>query len=232
MTLATRVKSRRRTGPKPTAPPRGNGRPAPMASCNRVTLPSLDPEVALMLRVQDDQPGAFAELVERYWTRIFGRFYRSLSDREEAEDLAQEVFLRLYRSRKRYQPRARFGTWLFHIAQNVARNALRSRRRHPSVRLNPLVGAEDDGAGLPYLTDRAEAPWRPLERAELAGVVRAAVSDLAGRQRTAVELHQFHNRTYDQVAAEMDMSPKAAKSLLYRARIQLRALLTKYMEVR
>jgi RNA polymerase sigma-70 factor (ECF subfamily) len=202
-----------------------------MPSCNRVTAPALDPEVTLMLRVQDDEPGAFAELVERYWTRIFGRFYRSLSDREEAEDLAQEVFLRLYRSRKRYQPRARFGTWLFHIAQNVARNALRSRRRHPCVRLNPLVGAEEDAAGLPYLTDRSEAPSRPIERAELAGVVRAAVSDLAGRQRTAVELHQFQNRTYDQVAAEMDMSPKAAKSLLYRARIQLRALLTKYMEV-
>jgi RNA polymerase sigma-70 factor (ECF subfamily) len=203
-----------------------------MVSCNRVTLPALDPEVALMLRVQDDEPGAFAELVERYWTRIFGRFYRSLSDREEAEDLAQEVFLRLYRSRKRYQPRARFGTWLFHVAQNVARNALRSRRRHPCVRLSPLVGAEEEAAGAAYLTDRGDAPSRPLERAELAGVVRAAVADLASRQRTAMELHQFQNRTYDQVAAQMDMSPKAAKSLLYRARIQLRALLAKYMEAR
>src|ERR1700751_252247 len=90
-----------------------------------------DPEVHLMLLVQRDDPAAFAELVNRYSTQVFGQFYPRLRDREEAEDLAQEVFLRLYRHRKRYQPRAKFATWLFHIAQNVFRNALRSRRRHP-----------------------------------------------------------------------------------------------------
>jgi len=183
-----------------------------------------------MLRVQRDEAGAFAELVNQYWTRIFGRFYRCFADRQEAEDLAQEVFLRLYRSRKRYEPRARFGTWLFHITQNVARNALRSRKRHPCVRLTTTTPAGDAPGDHPSLADGAEAPSRPLERSELAGVVRAAVSDLAGRQRTAVELHQFQDRTYAEVAAEMAMTPKAAKSLLYRARIQLRALLTAYME--
>jgi RNA polymerase sigma-70 factor, ECF subfamily len=206
------------------------GHPVIPSSRHPVIPSSSDPEVALMLRVQRDEPGAFAELVEQFWTRIFGRFYRCFSDRQEAEDLAQEVFLRLYRSRKRYQPRARFGTWLFHITQNVARNALRSRKRHPSVRLSSLVSSEEDAADHPLLTDAAEPPSRPLERSELVGVVRAAVADLAGRQRIAVELHQFQDRTYAEVAAEMDMTPKAAKSLLYRARIQLRALLTTYME--
>jgi RNA polymerase sigma-70 factor (ECF subfamily) len=183
-----------------------------------------------MLRVQRDENGAFAELVDQYWTRIFGRFYRSFADREEAEDLAQEVFLRLYRSRKRYQPRARFGTWLFHITQNVARNALRSRKRHPCLRLSTATFTGDAPAEPPFVPDRGDAPSRLLERSELAGVVRAAVSDLAGRQRTAMELHQFQDRSYAEVAAEMSMTPKAAKSLLYRARIQLRALLTRYME--
>src|SRR5438093_1343392 len=75
------------------------------------------------------------------------------------------------------------------------------------------------------LSDRAEAPSGPLERDELAGVVRAAVAELADRQRTALELHQFHDRTYAQVAAELDMTPKAAKSLLYRARNHLRVAL-------
>jgi len=195
-----------------------------------MALSAADPGVALMLRVQRDEPGAFAELVNQYWTRIFGRFYRCFADRQEAEDLAQDVFLRLYRARKRYQPRARFGTWLFHITQNVARNALRLRKRHPCVRLNPAVPPDDDPPSHPFLSDGSEAPSRSLELSELAGVVRAAVSDLAGRQRTAVELHQFQDRTYAEVAAEMEMTPKAAKSLLYRARIQLRALLTKYME--
>src|SRR5947209_16107825 len=92
-----------------------------------------DPEVHLMLLVQRDDSTAFTELVKRYWSQVFGQFYRRLRDREEAEDLAQEVFLRLYRHRKRYQPRAKFATWLFHIAQNAFRNALRSRRRHPAV---------------------------------------------------------------------------------------------------
>ena len=85
-----------------------------------------DPDVRLMLRVRDDDPGAFAELLRRYGARIFGHFFRVLGDRQEAEDLTQEVFLRVYRSRKRYQPRARLATWLFHITQNVARNAIRS----------------------------------------------------------------------------------------------------------
>src|SRR5437879_445662 len=168
-----------------------------------------DPEVHLMLLVQRDDPAAFSELVKRYWTQVFGQVYRKLRDREEAEDLAQEVFLRLYRHRQRYQPRAKFATWLFHIAQNVLRNALRSRRRRPTVRFDSLCSvtspcpcAEDD------VPSRGEAPSQPVERAELARVVRAAVSGLATRQRAAVELHQFNEHTYVQVAAEMDMTAK------------------------
>ena len=190
-----------------------------------------DPEVGLMLRVQRDEPGAFAEMVERFGPLVFGRFYRQLSDRQEAEDLAQEVFLRLYRHRKRYQPTARFATWLFHITQNVARNALRSRRRHPCVRLSSLEGAGQEVAEEGLYAPHGESPSRPLERREMADVVRAAVSGLAGRQRPAVELHQFHDFTYAEVARKLDMTPKAAKSLLYRARNQLRHHLTRFMEL-
>jgi RNA polymerase sigma-70 factor (ECF subfamily) len=190
-----------------------------------------DPEVGLMLRVQDGDDGAFEELVQRYRARVFGSFIKRLGDRQEAEDLTQEVFLRLYRSRHRYEPRARFATWLFHVSQNVARNALRSRRRRPALRLEALASPADPGAAAALLTDRGEEPSRPIERSELAGVVRAAVSSLARRQRAAVELHQFHDRTYAEVAAELDMSPKAAKSLLYRARNELREALGRFMEV-
>jgi RNA polymerase sigma-70 factor (ECF subfamily) len=178
-----------------------------------------------MLRVQRDDPGAFEQLVRRYWPQVFGRFYRRLGHRQEAEDLAQDVFLRLFRYRKRYQPRAKFATWLFHITDNVGRNALRSRRRKACLHLGSFHDA-DDGQGFEGVPpDGDDPPSRPMERAELAGVVRAAVSGLAGRQRTALELHQFHDHTYAEVAAEMDMSPKAAKSLLYRARNQLRVSL-------
>jgi RNA polymerase sigma-70 factor (ECF subfamily) len=183
--------------------------------------PRRDPEVGLMLRAQYGDDAAFAELVERYWTRVFAQVYRTLGNREEAEDLTQDVFLRLHRSRARYQPRARFATWLFHIAQNVTRNALRSRRRRPCLHLEALA-ATDAGSSTEWLLeDRSEPPSQPLERAELAGQVRSAVSSLGDRQRTAVELH-CQDRSYTEIAAEMEMTPKAAKSLLYRARNQLR----------
>jgi RNA polymerase sigma-70 factor, ECF subfamily len=217
---------------KAALPSPARSRPAPpcqpLVSHPRV----LDADVELMLRVQRDEPGAFAELLKRYWTQVFGRLYRQLGDRQEAEDRTQDVFLRLYRSRGRYQPRAKFTTWLFHVTQNVARNALRTRARRPCVPLGRLAGADDDmGPGDRFLSERWEAPSRPLERAELAGVIRDAVAGLAGRQRRALELHQFHDWSYDEIAAAMAMSLPATKGLLYRARNQLRCWLGPVVEV-
>jgi RNA polymerase sigma-70 factor (ECF subfamily) len=212
--------------------PSVNRKLPPRVTVSACHLATLSPEVVLMLRVQRDEAGAFAELVETYWTQVFSRFYRQLGDRQDAEDMAQEVFLRLYRSRKRYQPRAKFTTWLFHIAQNVARNALRTRRRHPCVPLGRLMGADEEVRPADRRSgDRFEAPSRPVERTELAGMVRSAVKRLGGRQRRAMELYQFHDRSYDQIADEMDMSLQAAKGLLYRARNQLRECLSQYVQM-
>src|SRR5260370_24102059 len=153
-----------------------------------------DPEVQLMLRVQQDEPAAFAALVAAYWSRVFGKFVRQVGDRQEAEDLAQDVFLRLYRSRKRYRPRAKLATWIFFIARNVGRNALRRRRRK---KLTP-VGLVFDGEEFPtlgWLTDDSAAPATPIERDELASGVRGAVAGLNVRQRRAVEL-QVDDQSY------------------------------------
>jgi RNA polymerase sigma-70 factor, ECF subfamily len=187
-----------------------------------------DPEIQLMLRVQRDEPGAFAELVAVYWARVFGKFVRQVADRHEAEDLAQDVFLRVYRSRTSYRPTAKLATWVFFIARNVGRNALRRRRRK---RLTPigLPFDRDDGPGFLERSDEAAAPSRPVERAELARVVRGAVAGLNCRQRRAVEL-QFDDRSYSEIATALAMSPKAAKSLLYRARNELRFALLTYAE--
>jgi RNA polymerase sigma-70 factor (ECF subfamily) len=134
------------------------------------------------------------------------------------------VLLRLYRSRKHYEPRAKFATWLFHITQNVARNAFRDRRRHALVR-HSLDSAE---AGYASRLDAGPtSPSRALERSELAGAVRAAVSNLAGRQRAALEMQQFQNRSYAEIAAALALTTKATKSLLYRARVQLKGSLQK-----
>src|SRR3954471_2680470 len=133
-----------------------------------------------MMLVRGGDQEAFGQLRSRYGPRVFGYFCRLLRDRSEAEDLTQDVFMRLYRARLRYQPRARFATWIFHITQNVARNAIRSRRRHPCVPLDP----EERGNRHLFedrLIDRCCAPSAPLERDEMAIVVRAAVAELGGR---------------------------------------------------
>lgn len=217
---ATRARCKTRSA-SPAVRPR-----VPSAATVCASSAARDPEVGLMLRVQGDDPGAFEELTDRYWSRVFGHFFRRLGDRQEAEDLAQDVFLRVYRARKRYQPRAKFATWLFHVTHNVARNALRSRRRHPCQRLGSLAESDAACGQAATLHDRSEPPSRSLERAELAGAVREAVRGLGSRQRAALELHQFNDLTYAEVAAELDLTPKATKSLLYRARLQLRAFLT------
>jgi RNA polymerase sigma-70 factor (ECF subfamily) len=181
-----------------------------------------------MMRVKRDEPGAFAELVANQGQRIFARFFRSFQDRQEAEDLTQDVLLRVYRSRKRYEPRAKFSTWLFHITQNVARNAFRDRRRQARVSWN-LDRAEEGCAGRPE--GSCHSPSQALERSELARAVRAAVSALADRQRAALEMYQFQNRSYAEIAAALALTTKATKSLLYRARVQLKGFLTGLQEI-
>ena len=133
--------------------------------------------------------------------------------------MAQDVFLRVYRNRTRYRPRARLATWLFHIAGNVGRNALRTRRRRPLTPVG-LPGGPDGFAPFAGLADDAP-PARPLERAEVVAAVRRAVGRLARRQRRALELH-IQNRSHAEIAADLAVTPKAAKSLLYRARLELR----------
>jgi RNA polymerase sigma-70 factor (ECF subfamily) len=181
-----------------------------------------------MMRVKRDEPGAFAELVARYGPRIFARFFRSFQDRQEAEDLTQDVLLRLYRSRKRYEPKARFATWLFHITQNVARNAFRHRRRQACVSRN-LEMADEGHASRREVW--LSSPSQSLERSELARTVRAAVSGLADRQRAALEMFQFQNRSYAEIAAALALTTKATKSLLYRARVQLKGFLNQWQEI-
>lgn len=195
------------------------------------TCPMDDPDVLLMLKVRDDDEQAFDELMNRYHHRVIGHFIRTFGSRQDSEDLTQEVFLRLYRSRKTYTPRAKFITWLFHITHNVARNAIRSRHRKPCIYLDPVADNAEGNLFDDLLFEQGEEdPSRPVERDEIKHVVRHAVSTLASRQRRAVELHQFKGRTYSEVAEKMQMTTEAAKSLLYRARNQLRDTLAFYME--
>src|SRR5688572_33080835 len=126
-----------------------------------------DPDIRLMLRVRDDDSAAFAELVGNYQHRLVGIMHHLVGNAEEAEDLAQEVFLRVYRNRKKYRPRAKFSTWLFTIANNLALNALRSRSRRPAIPLN----VRDSGPLGPrpaeqLVRDRADQPVQKMPQQE------------------------------------------------------------------
>jgi RNA polymerase sigma-70 factor (ECF subfamily) len=191
-----------------------------------------DPDIRLMLRIRDDDPTAFAEMVELYNHRLITVLQHLLGRPEEAEDLAQEVFLRVYRVRKKYRPRAKFSTWLFTIANNLALNALRARKRKPVVPLN----VRDSGPLGPrpaeqLVRDRAGQPTRRMEQQELAGVVQQALEGLNERQRVAVILNKFEDMNYAEVAEIMGLTTKAVKSLLSRARENLREALKEYIDM-
>ena len=189
-----------------------------------------DPDIRLMLRVRDDDPVAFAELVELYQQRLVTVMQHLVGNKEEAEDLAQEAFLRVYRVRKKYRPRAKFSTWLFTIANNLALNALRSRQRKPAVPLN----VRDSGPLGPrpaeqLVRDRASQPGARLQQQELAAIIAQALEGLNERQRMAVVLNKFEDMNYAEIAEVMELSPKAVKSLLSRARDNLRTALKDYV---
>jgi RNA polymerase sigma-70 factor (ECF subfamily) len=189
-----------------------------------------DPDVRLMIAVRDDQAGAFEELVEAYQARLVGVMHHLVGNAEEAEDLSQEVFLRVYRARKKYRARCKFSTWLFTIANNLALNALRSRQRKPAVPLN----VSDSGPLGPrpaeqLVRDRAAQPVQHLQQRELAGIVQVALAGLNERQRLAVVLNKFEDMSYDEIAEIMQLSTKAIKSLLSRARSNLREALAPYI---
>ncbi|MGW8256229.1 MAG: RNA polymerase sigma factor [Thermoguttaceae bacterium] len=193
---------------------------------------ALDPDVRLMLEVRGDNAEAFEELVLRYQDRLVMIFRHLIGDADQAEDLAQEVFLRIYRTRKSYTPEAKFSTWLFTIANHAALNALRTRKRRHEV---ALPARESGPLGLKPFEVLLQAasgqmPARLLAKAEIREVVRIAVQSLNERQRLAVLLNKFENMSYEDIAEIMSLKPQAVKSLLSRARVNLRETLLPYVE--
>src|SRR5262249_51471673 len=132
-----------------------------------------DPDIRLMLQVRDDEPGAFQELVVRYQQRLITVMAHLVGGSQEAEDLAQEVFLRVYRARKKYRPRSKFSTWLFTIANNLALNTLRARQRKPEVPL-PLheSGPLGPRPAEQLVHDPHSGPMKRIQQEELAAVIR------------------------------------------------------------
>jgi len=185
-----------------------------------------------MLQVRDDNAAAFEELMLRYQGRLLTILQHMVGPSISAEDLAQDVFLRVYRARKNYEPAAKFSTWLYSIANNVASNAIRSRSRRHEVHIAVQESGEMSANPLDQMALAASGlmPTRQAATTEVAEMVRTALGSLNDRQRMVVLLSKFEHMSYADIAAAMDLSPQAVKSLLSRARGNLRQLLSPYLE--
>ena len=169
-------------------------------------------------------------MVQRYQDRLVGILYHLVGSLEEAEDLSQDVFLRIYKARKGYRPRAKFSTWLFTIANNLALNHLRAKGRNSSV---PMSGVGSDSqTAMPFaqqIPSREPTASSQMRQIELSEIVREALNILGEDQRMAVLLNKFEDMSYAEIGEVMSRSPAAIKSLLARARNELRERLGPYL---
>jgi len=169
--------------------------------------------------------GAFEQLVERHQRLVIGTVGRMLGSGSDAEDIAQQVFVRVWKNAKRYEPRAKFTTWLLKITRNLVFNELRRRSRHPQVPLQ----SESDEEERPLKDEQAIAPDASLLEHELQQAVDAAIANLPETQRMAVVLRRYEELSYEEIAEALDQSVSAVKSLLFRARTELRESLQRYL---
>jgi RNA polymerase sigma-70 factor (ECF subfamily) len=181
-------------------------------------------DVRLMGLVSAGDPGAFEQLVERHQRLVVGTASRMLGNNSDAEDIGQQVFVRVWKSAKRYEPRAKFTTWLLKITRNLVFNELRRRSRHAHM---PLQTESEEER--PIRDERAVAPDASLLEQELQKAIDAAIARLPETQRMAVILRRYEELSYEEIAETLDQSVSAVKSLLFRARTDLRESLQRYL---
>ena len=189
---------------------------------------SSDPGVALMLAYQGGEEEAFDQLVERYSSMVWSLLTRFLGQKETREDLVQEAFLRVVKARDRYQPSARFSTYLYRIVYNLAINE--SQRRRTLVSLDQPSGEDKESTVGEGLNADAAEPSAELEREDIVAAVRAAVGALPEGQRMALILAKYHDTPYVEIAEILESSEKAIKSLVHRARETLREQLAPFLQ--
>lgn len=196
-----------------------------------ITAAQTDPDVALMLRVKEDDPVAYEALLKTYQPRLLRVLRHIVGSESVAEDLVQDVFLRVWRARKNYTPKAKFSTWVFHIAHNVASNSLRDRKRKKEFQVASIDANNSAAFSLEQLAmaSTGAMPVRKLDKTERAEMVRIAVEALNERQRMALLLCKFEGLSYQEIASTMELSVQAVKSLLSRARVNLKNLLQPYV---
>jgi RNA polymerase sigma-70 factor, ECF subfamily len=187
-------------------------------------------DVQLMLDVKAGDDASFDLLLQKYRTPLVNFLYRMVRDTATAEDLAQEVFLRVYRARKQYSPSAKFTTWLFRIATNLALNSVRDNRHHQKdLSIDAAFTSDEDAAPMQLPAPEMRIDEHMIER-DRADYIRKVISALPEKQRVAVLLHKYEEMDYAEIARILECSESALKSLLFRAyetlRVQLAPLVS------
>jgi len=200
--------------------------PTDATRISSVRANAAEQDILWMERVRDGDTDAFRELIETHQTRVVGTVAKMLGDDTDAEDIAQQVFIRVWNSAKRYQPTAKFTTWLFKITRNLVFNELRRRRRHPVTPLERET--EEHNFQAPDLSSRA--PDSSLLDSEMQEAIQKAIDALPELQRMAIILRRYEDMPYEEIAEVLKLSVPAVKSVLFRARAELRERLRKYLE--
>lgn len=183
--------------------------------------PRVDADVALMLRLQQGDDSALEEIIRRHQRNVLNLVYRYLGDASYAEDVAQEVFFKVYRARQQYEPKAKFSTWLYRVTVNHCLNEIRSRKSQPA----PAALSDD------LLNDSGVIdPDENLDREEIQRSVKAAIDALPEHQRMAVILARYEELSYEEIAETMGISLEAVKSVLHRAKEGLKEKLARFLK--
>jgi RNA polymerase sigma-70 factor (ECF subfamily) len=183
-------------------------------------------DIRLMALIAKGDTAAFTELVERHQSLVLGTVARMLGSNSEVEDIAQQVFIRVWKSAGRYVPRAKFTTWLLKITRNLVFNELRRSKRRTHLPLHPEPGAEE----IPLPEEGVSSPDAAALENELKRAIDEAISQLPETQRMAVILRRYEEMSYEEIAEVLELSVPAVKSVLFRARTELRERLATYLD--
>jgi RNA polymerase sigma-70 factor (ECF subfamily) len=188
-----------------------------------------DPErdIRLMEKVKAGDMDAFRELVETHEQRVIGTVARMLGDPVEAEDLSQQVFVRVWKSAPRWEPTAKFTTWLYTILRNLVFNESRRRARHKTTSLD--AATDDEDHPHQFADGTVKSPDTTMLDAEMQDAIERAIQELPPPQRMAVIMRRYQDVSYEEIGEVLDLTVPAVKSLLFRARTDLREKLRKYL---
>lgn len=180
-----------------------------------------DHDVQLMLKFQQGKKDAFVALMHKYYPLLLNYNYRYLGNKEIAEDLTQEVFLRIYKSKSKYLPKAAFRTWAYKIAKNICLNVLR-RNKHFVIPLDQPVLVKDDKLSRQIEDKNLLKPDEEVENRETAELIKAAIQSLPSKQRMTIIMRTYDKFSYKEIGSILNVSVSAVKSLLSRARTALK----------